>query len=46
MIYGQGTTDAINASNLNIILKNVKYLVISILIFTFAETIKIVKIWK
>ena len=44
MVYGQGAPDAINASNLNLILKNVKYLVISILIVTFAETIKIVKI--
>ena len=46
MVYGQDTTDAINANSTNIILKNVKYLVISILIVTFAETIKIVKIWK
>lgn len=46
MIYGQDTTDAITPSNANIILKNVKYLVISNLIVTFAETIEIVKIWK
>ena len=46
MVYGQCTPDAIDASNPNIILKNVKYLVISFLIVTFAETIKIVKIWK
>lgn len=46
MIYGQHTPNAITLSNANIILKNVKYLVISNLIVTFAETIKIVKIWK
>jgi len=34
----------IKPSITNIILKNVKYFVISILIVTFAETIKIVKI--
>ena len=46
MIYERDTPNAINASSANIILKNVKYLVISVLIITFAETIKIVKIWK
>lgn len=45
-MYSPMLTNDVTSSITNIILKNVKYFVISILIVTFAETIKVVIIWK